>query len=692
MIYHEFWKEENESVRERYELSLERIAAMETERTVAEPYRQYFVHIARFIRMVSDVFRRTEGAAFRQAGLAELQEVNRRLYEDILPKQYEESYANPACAVKRLGPELGAVLSYLYAEIRGQIAFAHECRLTEMTILNELFIEIYNLFEVDIPSCETVQEIIYWFVSDYADVTVPYRIRETLDPTLPFAKELVMETDLSDVRYLYFYGEYVSEEELAVARFMNRLPQDTIDKMADTYTEGYRKGFQVMGRNLSVKKTVQIIYPIGFERMVRKAILNFRAMGLEPVLYRKAVWSSDKKNGSSNGYSGTSPNRQYDYDHRYDNALYLQKAYTDRKLSVQRSAYETYRKEAARYGGPAVIDTFGESGFQPVNKPEAFSLSGKQEKLALSNASESARLSNQYVPGDETSFTIIAFPKPEIGPDFEKIFAETIRINTLDYEVYKKIQQNIVDRLDRAEHVIVTGRGNNHTHMKIMLHKLEKPESQTNFENCVADVNIPLGEVFTSPVLAGTEGVLEVSSVYLYDIQFKNLRLEFKDGRIAGYSCDNFPDREEGRKLIKQRILKNHETLPIGEFAIGTNTVAYAMARRFGIIEKLPILIVEKMGPHFAVGDTCYNWSEDVAVYNPDGKEIIARDNEISILRKEDLSRAYFNCHTDITIPYSELGEIYGVSRTGEKLPVIADGRFVVPGTEILNEALEENA
>ena len=45
---------------------------------------------------------------------------------------------------------------------------------------------------------------------------------------------------------------------------------------------------------------------------------------------------------------------------------------------------------------------------------------------------------NQYIPGDETSFTIIAFPVPAIGRDFAEIFHETIRINTLDYEEYKK--------------------------------------------------------------------------------------------------------------------------------------------------------------------------------------------------------------------------------------------------------------
>ena len=69
------------------------------------------------------------------------------------------------------------------------------------------------------------------------------------------------------------------------------------------------------------------------------------------------------------------------------------------------------------------------------------------------------------------------------------------------------------------------------------------------------------------------------------------------------------------------------------------------------------------MGPHFAVGDTCYSWSEDTAVYNPDGKEIIARDNEVSILRRIDAGKAYFGCHTDITIPYEELGEITVVKR-----------------------------
>ena len=137
----------------------------------------------------------------------------------------------------------------------------------------------------------------------------------------------------------------------------------------------------------------------------------------------------------------------------------------------------------------------------------------------------------------------------------------------------------------------------------------------------------------------------------------------------------------------------NHETLPIGEFAVGTNTTAYVMAHKYDIIYKLPILIVEKMGPHFAVGDTCYSYSEDSKLYNPDGKEIIARENECSILRKSEdaaeRAKAYFNCHTDITIPYEEIEAIYSVHEDGEKVAVIKDGRFVLEGTRKLNEPFE---
>ena len=124
------------------------------------------------------------------------------------------------------------------------------------------------------------------------------------------------------------------------------------------------------------------------------------------------------------------------------------------------------------------------------------------------------------------------------------------------------------------------------------------------------------------------------------DYLFKDLRMVFKDGKVTEFGCGNFPESEEqGKDLVKQVIMRGHSWLPLGEFAIGTNTTAYAMAQKYQIGSKLPILIAEKTGPHFAVGDTCYSFAEDSPMYNPDGKEVIARDNEISLLRKEDMSK-----------------------------------------------------
>lgn len=696
MDYRILLREENEAVRERLELSLDRIRSIKEE-DARLPYGLYFKRTAGFLGMIRELLtargigEKELPESWEKLSLEELSDWNHRLYEDILPENYGESFANPDYAADCLGKEFGPLLSFLYTELRGCIVYAFEMRLEYIAILCETFLEVYNLFtqaweeENETPREQAVRDALYWYVSDYVDLHLPWRIREGLDPALSFAADIIMDSDLTDLRYLYQYGEYVSDSERRLAAFMASLPEETIEKMAHTYTEGYRRGFEVMGRDLSKKKTVVVEYQLGFERMIRRAVEQFRSLGLETVCYRAAVESLNRRSNGKRGYYGTSANRQYDYDHRYDSALYMGNAFKERKLSILKTAYEEYKDLAAMCAGPAVVETFGEEEFEPVNKKTAFSLNDHQQELTLSYATASRQIVNQYMPGDETSFTIIAFPRPEIGSDFEEIFKETIRINTLDYDTYQKIQQTLIDALDQAEYVRITGREGNETDLTVHLHTLNDPSRETNFENCVSDVNIPLGEVFTSPVLEGTKGLLHVKEVYVREYLFKDLRLEFEDGRVTEFSCGNF---DSGKELVKQVILNGHSWLPLGEFAIGTNTAAYAMAKKYNIGSKLPILIAEKTGPHFAVGDTCYSFAEDSPMYNPDGKEVIARDNEISLLRKEDMSRAYFSCHTDITIPYNELGDITAVKADGSEILLIQAGQFVLPGTEELNRAL----
>ena len=672
---------------ERMELAAERISQIAADSNVPVPFARFFKEEAQFITKMLELSEIIREKKTQQWTLEEWKLNNESLYADILPEQYQTSFGNPEYAVQELGEVHGRILSFLYAEIRGLIVFAFEQRWDDILIICELFIEIYNCFEEEeLPGYRQIQQIVYWYVSDYSDQTLAYRIREAVDPSLDFATKIIMESDLNDLRYLYQYGEYVNDSIIETAKFLNHLPQEEIDRIASVYTEGYRIGFILGNKDLSKKKTVNIRYILGFERIIRKAIENFAEMGLKPVIYRSAVQSINKREHLRIGYYGAIPNKQFEYDHKGDAAIYLDRAFMERKLGVMRSAYEEYKELANTHAGPACVETFGEVPFVPVNKESAYRLSEKQQKLSVELANETAQITNKYIIGEERSFTIIAFPVPEIGEKFEEIFAETVKINTLDYQLYQRIQQTIINTLDKGKKVHILGTGVNQTDLTINLIDLKNPEKETIFENCVADVNIPVGEVFTSPKLAGTNGVLHVSEVYLDELRYENLKITFKDGMITEYTCSNFETEEENQKYVRENVLFHHDTLPMGEFAIGTNTTAYVMAEKYGIGAKLPILIAEKMGPHFAVGDTCYSWAEDTAVFNPDGKEIIARDNEVSILRKEDLSKAYFGCHTDITIPYKELGLLTVMNEDGTETPIIRDGRFVLPGTEELNK------
>ena len=676
---------------ERYELAIERIRSIVNEDTVNEKYRDYFQGVANFILDINAIKERLETKPNGDSTFEELKNENENIYKDVLSQNYEMSFANPSYAATKMGAEIGQILSFLYAEIRSEIPYVYEQRLEYLTICNELFIEVYNCFEgVKEPDIEELRSIIYWYASDYCDVFLTDRIEEQVSPECSFATDIVMNSNLNDLSYLYYYGEFISENEIETAKHLNSLPQEVIDRMAEVYTEGYRKGFEVAGIDLSKKTVVNVRYQLGFERVIRKAIENFAKMGLRPSIYRAAVNVVTKRQQHKIGYCGGNPNKQYDYDHRDDQALFLDKKFIERKLDVMKNAYEQYKDWAAGFAGPAVMEVFGEEPFSPVQKSEAIQLSEKQQQLSVLYDSKSGQLTNQYIKGDERSFTIIAYPVPEIGDKYTEIFDEIIRINTLDAKLYEKVQQTIIDALDQGEYVHVLGKNGNETDLKIQLYRLQNPEKETVFENCVADVNIPVGEVFTSPVLEGTDGVLNVSKVYLNELQYRNLKMTFKDGRLTDYSCSNFEDAEEGKKFIKGNVLHNHDTLPMGEFAIGTNTMAYVVARKYQIEDKFPILIAEKTGPHFAIGDTCYSWSEENRVYNPNGKEIVAKDNSVSILRKEDVSKAYFNCHTDITIPYDELGEISVVKADGTRIPILLDGKFVLAGTEVLNEALDE--
>ena len=704
---------------ERFRFALDRIRQMEGEAAVNPAFVPFFQSSAQWILKLLDHRRMLEDGSFERLPLEELRIRNHELYEEILPENYAGSWADPGFSIRRLGKNAGRVLSALYYELRCMIPLVYEGDCERFLIRMELLLEVYFAYvtacdesgregepdrrsrsgEKGTPSPARIREKIRQFLEDYAEEETEVRIRRSLvGGGLP--ERILGEIYRpGDPRCLYRYGAYISENEEKIFDFLEKLPEETVAKMADTWTEGFRIGFEVTGKDLSIRSRAGLFYHIGFERVARRAAANLEKIGLTAVTAgQQGNLFTQHLGRGGGGIESSSPNPQYAYDHREDLSLFWNDTLRSRRLRALEHAYRELREETVQYAGPVVMETFGERPFSPVMHGGYPRFTPAQQNKISKFRQQADLLYDEAVIGRERSFTIIAFPLPEItkgyeGGDlqasFDEIFQAVIRINTLDYATYRDVQARIIEVLDTAQFLHIQGAGENRTDLTVALQQPEDPARQTIFENCVADVNIPVGEVFTTPALPGTNGLLHVTRVYLNGLLFEDLEIRFKDGMTADYRCGGFPTEEEGRQYIEENILFHHRTLPMGESAIGTNTTACAESERLGIQERLPILIAEKTGPHFAVGDTCYSHEEENRMFNPDGKEIFAKENEFSLLRDTEPDKAYFGCHTDITIPYEEVGLLAAVRGDGTQIPVIRDGRFVLPGTELLNVPLE---
>ena len=648
----------------------------------------YGAELSAFGLLLTDTLRLSISGELKELEEEELRRRNEAFYADILPGAYETSFANPAFSCRLFGKKRGQVAAAVYSELRAQLTYAYSGLGKPVCYALTLFLEVFGLLENDADG-NALRRALFYYVHDYTGEFVLNRLAEQLTESFPYYRDLILDETIANRKKLYLSGEYISDNERKMSDYLESLPEEELASMAATFVDGYLRGFRVMRVSLDGKHFADLRGTVGMERLHKKVTEQLSAHGLTALIYPPQRTVFGRSYGRMNGTGSLSPNPQYDYDHRNDYLLVLNKRLLENRLLKTGEAYQLFADSCKAYAGPLVQESFGEPDFLPVNKPEVPVPDWRLGKLLQEQRTRLGMLRDRFIPGDAYSFSIIAYPIPAIGPEFPDIFRETVKLNTLDNDRYTRIQQKLCDALNEGRFVRVLGRGENKTDLTVALYDRNDPATQTIFENCTADVNIPVGEVFTSPKLTGTNGVLHVTSVYLEGKLFRNLSLTFKDGMITDYSCGNFPTEEENAEYIRENILFRHETLPMGEFAIGTNTEAYRMGKKFGCEASLPILIAEKTGPHFAVGDTCYAHAEEHKVYNPDGREIIARDNELTRNRDKEPEKAYFNCHTDITLPYDELLSLTVTDGNGNETVILSDGRFCVPGTEELNLPLE---
>ncbi|MDF1617063.1 aminopeptidase [Petrocella sp. FN5] len=679
----------NTEVKERYEISKKAIADCLIEigsQQNKNNYHRYFKKVGSFMMaMMAHNEAIKMPTYYEDKDFDTLLQINHDLYADISSAHYATSFVNPTYACAVFGLEMGRFLSGFNFIIRQFVGFAYEDRRYDMMVYNELFLRLYEriLLKKE-EEVKTLSLMMRDHLLNHASVLEEHYWIRLVSPEFDTYAHIIRDYNHEDLRYLFRYGMYVGTNEIESAKQILSMEEEKIDLIANTFSEAFMRGYQREKKIFDHKKSILLTYHLGFERIIKKASDNFKKLGLKPIV------QYELKGAQRPRLCNTKPNEQMEYDHRFSNAIYMDGVYLDAIYKIKKDIFEKYKEKARVYAGLALMEVFGNLPFEPKNHEANMTYDKKMTELVSKHTVAVKNLQGKYLPGSSYSFTINDYPLPSIGKDYKAIFEATIKVNTLDPKMYEDIQQAIIDALDQTEYVVVKGAGQNRTDMKVQLMPLADPKTQTKFDNCTADVNVPVGEVYTTPVLSGTEGLLHVKDIYLTGLRYKDLKLWFKEGMVVKYACKNFETKEENLKYIEETLLYPHTTLPLGEFAIGTNTVAYMMAKKYNIHALLPILIGEKAGPHFAIGDTCFVWGEDQQVYNPDGKEMIARENEKTKLRNTKVEEAYTYRHTDITIPYDELDTIIGYTNDGIAYPIIQGGRFVLKGTEALNQPFDD--
>ncbi len=468
------------------------------------------------------------------------------------------------------------------------------------------------------------------------------------------------------LEYIKLYDFSVNEIEKEMALYWFSRPNALLYKLAKHIVDAFLHGFISQSRDINNRKRVRLVYAVGQEALVKAVVEEFQKHSMNVILLKPSALDNIAENDSS---------------------IYTLE-YCTAKVEAYRQASEKYHDDIVQTCGFIRIGTFGANIANVGAQENSYMPSIEEMKIHQSMQKEIRNIEASLLKPDTLSFCSVVFPDIRVGKErFEALFEEFCKVNTAESEPIELIQADLIDILDNCTKVKLLGGNGNETDITVSLHEIENPITQTLFLNCGGDLNIPHGEMFTTPKLSGTNGVLHVKEIFLKQDFYKDLKLKFSDGIVTEFSCKNFDDEDKNRDYVFEKLFNRTENVPMGELSIGTNTEAYKMVKNYDLFPILPILIAEKLGPHIAVGDPCFARGEDSPVYNiHGGREMIARENEITAKRKE--CDCYVNLHTDITIPFEDMALFAGVNKDGEIIPIIKDGKFVPECAKALNEAL----
>jgi len=654
----------------RYDLA----TIVESNKSGNSQQQHFILQMANKLLSIYNSYYLLKNKTFLEQNFTDISTEHSNFYTEITTDGYGNSYSNPNFSLECLGGNLGLYLSMFYAKI---FTTRKDCfcnNLYGLERISRWFIKICAEWGDE----EQVKDNIIACCQEINRNEIFNMIQRQFDPDYTQNIDYIFKTDFSNPAAMYRYGLYVSEDTMKLSMFLAQYPKHKLAKFAKQMLTCYLDGFRNEGKDISGKSTVFLAYYLGQEPIIKEIIKEANNYGLKVILAEPSNFTI---------------NPQHGFDHKFDIAAYYTEEYSYKQFTIYQQAYKQFANLLQQCSGRMGVQAFGKPTFIPKRCPNHFMFSREQNKIINKYKHLQKQTIEKYMPSSEISYTIVSFPTycKKLESSFPEVFSAILDVNMLTSKKYELLQQILIDNLDLAKQVHIKGKNGNDTDITVCLHKLQSPETESNFLNCGANKNIPVGELFTTPMLQGTNGLLHVKYICLQNVTYQNLRLTFKDGFITGFSCSNYQTKEENEQYIKQNLLQGKTTLPMGEFAIGTNTLAYKVTQKFSLHDILPVLIAEKTGPHFAIGDPCFAWAENTKHYNPyNNKQMVAVENDLTAQRRENPHHAYSNCHIDITIPYDDIAYIRAICENLPPITIIQDGRFALAEVYELNKPLEE--
>lgn len=233
-----FYSKENKPILESYEQSIKHIKEIVDKTSNFESfgdkavYMRFLNHTASLICKLINYESVVDNDYFETKSFDELLQENNDFYNEVLPKNYATSYTNPSYCVNQFGDQFGQLISFFYTLYRSYIVFAFKHEIYRMDEYNSLFNEVYEYIRDKEIDYEELKDLMTSIHRKEKIRESYYRFKSEFDKEFRYYTDLIEFSDLKDLRYLLKTGQYISENEIKIAKFLVDYPEEKLNQIS----------------------------------------------------------------------------------------------------------------------------------------------------------------------------------------------------------------------------------------------------------------------------------------------------------------------------------------------------------------------------------------------------------------------------------------------------------------------------